>query len=158
MTEDKGGKVTTGTDEWRAHLIEDRAGIARVVASIERAAVVGIKPDPPDGPAHFVPEHMQEAGITIVPVPVYFPDLQEVLGEPVHRSLATIDPPADTVVLFRRSADVPQHLDDILAAKPRTVWMQLGIRHAETAEALARAGIDVVQDRCLKVELARVGR
>ena len=53
---------------------------------------------------------------------------------------------------------MPAHLDDLLAARPAAVWMQSGIHHAATAEALARAGIDVVQDRCLMVELRNVGR
>jgi hypothetical protein len=62
------------------------------------------------------------------------------------------------VNIFRRDKDVPQHVDDILAAKPRVVWMQLGIRNAQAAEQFARAGIDVVQNRCLLVELKKRGR
>lgn len=153
-----GDKLMPDTDDWRARLVSDHAGISRVVEGITRAAIIGIKDDPPGGAAHFVPEYMQAAGITVVPVPVYHPEATEMLGEPVHRSLATVTPAADTVVLFRRSSDVPKHLDEILAAEPHTVWMQLGIEHAETAEALARAGITVVQNHCLKVELARRGR
>jgi uncharacterized protein len=121
-------------------------------------AVIGIKPAEVGGPAFYVPERMQQAGYEIVPVPVYYPDVREILGEPVHRSLRTITPRVDMVQLFRRPADVPRHLEDILAAKPDVVWMQLGIRHVDVAEALARAGIDVVQDRCLKVELDRIRR
>ena len=86
------------------------------------------------------------------------PNVSEILGVPVHRSLATVLPPADVVQIFRRPADVPQHLDDILAAKPRVVWMQLGIRNDAVAEALARAGIHVIQNRCLQVELRRSSR
>jgi hypothetical protein len=59
--------------------------------------------------------------------------------------------------VFRRPRDIPPHVPDILAAKPRAVWLQLGITHAEAAEALARAGIQVVQDRCLMVEHRRLG-
>jgi len=62
------------------------------------------------------------------------------------------------VNVFRRPSDIPAHLEDLLASRPRAVWFQLGIRHDEAAETLARAGIDVVQDRCLLVELQARGR
>jgi predicted CoA-binding protein len=101
---------------------------------------------------------MAEAGYEIVPVPVYYPDVFEILGEPVYRKLADIPEPLDMVNVFRRSQDIPPHLSDILAAKPRVVWMQLGISHDEVAEALARAGIKVVQDRCLMVDHRRLRR
>jgi len=71
----------------------------------------------------------------------------EILGEPVYRTLAEIPEPVDMVNVFRRSRDIPPHLSDILAAKPKSVWLQLGIRNDEVAETLARAGIKVVQDR-----------
>jgi predicted CoA-binding protein len=64
----------------------------------------------------------------------------------------------DLVDVFRRAADVASHVQDIIAKRPRAVWLQSGIRHAGSAEALARAGIDVVQDRCLMVELQRLAR
>ena len=155
MTEDK---LTPDADDWRARIIDDRQGIARVIGSVSRVAVIGIKTEDAGGPAFFVPEMMQESGFTIIPVPVYHPEATEILGEPVHRSLATIDPPPQMVQLFRRSADVAKHVDEILAAKPKVVWMQLGIRNEPAAERFAKAGITVVQDKCLKVELARLGR
>jgi uncharacterized protein len=82
-----------------------------------------------------------------VPVPVYYPEVYEILGEPVYRTLAEIPDPVDLVNVFRRPHHIPPHLPDILAAHPRVVWMQLGIGHDEVAEVLARAGIKVVQDR-----------
>jgi predicted CoA-binding protein len=60
------------------------------------------------------------------------------------------------VNVFRRPRDIPPHVPDILAVQPRSVWLQLGIAHAEAAETLARAGIRVVQDRCLMVEHRRL--
>jgi hypothetical protein len=63
----------------------------------------------------------------------------------------------DLVDVFRRAKDVPPHVDDLLAKRPRAVWLQLGIRSDEAAERLARAGIDVVQDRCLMVDWRRLG-
>jgi predicted CoA-binding protein len=69
--------------------------------------------------------------------------------------LDTIHPPADLVQIFRRPEDLHQHVDQLIAAAPRVVWMQLGIQHAEIAERLARSGIHVIQNRCLQVELAK---
>lgn len=144
-------------DDWPRHIIEDADGITRVLDSTRRIAVLGIK-IAPDRPAHFVPAYAQRAGFTIVPVPVYYPDVTEILGERVYRRIADVPGEIDLVSVFRRSHDVPPHVDDILAKMPKTVWMQSGIRNDEAAERLARAGIDVVQDRCLMVELRRRGR
>lgn len=131
--------------------------IEALLAGSHRIAVLGIKPDPAQ-PAYYVPARAQAAGYEIVPVPVYYPDLTEVLGEPVYRSLAAIPGDIDIVNVFRRPKDIPQHLDDMIAKKPKAVWFQLDIRNDAAAEVLARAGIDVVQDRCMLVELNRLGR
>lgn len=145
--------------DWRENLVESREGIASLLAETKRIAVLGIKTKAQRGQAAFyVPEYMAEAGYEIVPVPVYYPDVSEILGEPVYRTLAEIPEPVDMVNVFRRARDIPPHLLDILAAKPRVVWMQLGISHDEVAEALARAGIKVVQDRCLMVDHHRLRR
>ena len=134
--------------DWRDNLIESDAELAAIFADTKRIAVLGIKTEAQRGqPAFYVPEYMAKAGYEIVPVPVYYPDVVEILGEPVYRTLAEIPEPVDMVNVFRRPRDIPPHLPDILAAKPRVVWMQLGISHDEVAEALARAGIKVVQDR-----------
>ena len=140
---------------WQQHLIEDEPGIDRVLRETRRVAVLGIKTEPGQ-PAYYVAAYAQRAGLEVVPVPVYYPDITEILGQPVYRRLAEIPGPVDMVDVFRRPQDIPQHLDDILAKAPRSVWFQSGIRHEAAAERLARAGIDVVQDRCLMVELQRV--
>ena len=151
-------KLTPAKSDWsearerRSHLLEHSAQLAEVLSAAHRIAVIGIKPEIVGGPAFYVSEYLQAAGYDIVPVPVYYPDITEILGVPVHRSLSTVIPPADMVLLFRRSGDVAQHLAEIIAAKPRVVWMQQGIQDAGVAETLARAGIDVVQDRCAMVE------
>ncbi len=148
----------TMTDaEWRSHLVSDSAGIARILDATRRIAGLVIKMEP-DQPGYYVPEYAQEAGFEIVPVPVYYPDAKEILGKPVHRKVADIPGEVDLVNVFRRSRDVLAHVDDIIAKKPKAVWMQLGISNAEAAERLARAGIDVVQNRCLMVEIQRIGR
>ena len=134
--------------DWRDNLAESNAELAAILADTKRIAVLGIKTEAQRGqPAFYVPEYMAKAGYEIVPVPVYYPDVVEILGEPVYRTLAEIPEPVDMVNVFRRPRDIPPHLPDLLASKPRVVWMQLGISHDTVAEALARAGIKVVQDR-----------
>lgn len=137
---------------WRSHLLEHRSQLKEVLSSAHRIAVIGIKPEIVGGPAYYVPEYLHSAGYAIVPVPVYYPDITEILGAAVQRTLYTVRPPADLVLLFRRSGDVAQHLAEMLAAKPRAVWMQQGIQDANVAAALAKAGIDVVQNRCAMIE------
>ena len=133
---------------WRENLIGSEADLAAVLADTKRIAVLGIKTEVQAGqPAFYVPRYMAEAGYRIVPVPVYYPDVVEILGAPVYRRLADIPEPVDMVNVFRRPHDIPPHLPDILAARPRVVWIQTGIRHDVAAEALARAGIKVIQDR-----------
>jgi predicted CoA-binding protein len=127
--------------------------IAAVLSSVKTVAVVGIKPESHAGqPAYYVPRYLQTAGYRIIPVPVYFPDVQSILGERVYRSLAEVPEQIDLVALFRRPADIPAHMDDMLAASPRVVWMQSGIREEACAVRLRSRGITVVQDRCLMVE------
>jgi len=134
--------------DWRNNLVEADAELAAILADTKRIAVLGIKTEAQRGqPAFYVPEYMAKAGYEIVPVPVYYPDVTEILGEPVYRTLAEIPEPVDMVNVFRHPHDIPPHLPDILAARPRSVWMQLGISHDAVAEELARAGIKVVQDR-----------
>jgi predicted CoA-binding protein len=84
--------------------------------------------------------------------------VQEILGEKVYRKLSDVPGDVDIVDVFRRSADVAQHLPDLLAKRPRAVWLQSGIRDDRTAEALARSGILVIQDRCLMVDYRSLQR
>lgn len=144
--------------DWRRHLLQSGDAIRALLQRVRRIAVLGIKTEAHSyQPAFYVPDYAQQAGYEIVPVPVYYPDATSILGQPVYRRLVDIPGPIDMVNVFRRSHDVPAHLDDILAKKPDAVWMQSGIAHAEVAQRLAEAGIDVVQDRCLMVELRRLG-
>ena len=145
------------TTDWREHLLDRPEQIKQLLESTHRLAVLGIKPDP-DQPAYYVPEYALRAGYEIVPVPVYYKDLTEMHGQKVYRKLTDIPGAIDMVNVFRRPVDIPQHVDDIIAKKPKSVWFQLGIRNDTAAERLARAGIDVVQDHCLLVELRRIGR
>ena len=145
--------------DWKTNLINDAAGIAALLRDTKTIAVLGIKPEShADQAAHYVPAHMAAAGYEIVPVPVYYPDVTEILGKQVFRKLTDVKQPIDMVNVFRRPNDIPPHVDDIIAAKPKSVWFQLGIRNDEAAKRLAEAGIKVVQDRCLMVEEGRLSR
>ena len=144
---------TSATADWRVHLIESSAGIRDLLGRTHRIAVLGIKTEASGAPAHYVPEFAQRAGYEIVPVPVYYPEATEILGAKVYRSVASIPGDVDMVNVFRRPNDIPAHVDDILAKRPKSVWFQSGIRNDAAAERFARAGIDVVQDRCLMVEI-----
>lgn len=152
--------LTEAAADWRTHLIDDDDDAIRgLLERTRRIAVLGIKTrDASMEPAYYVPAYAQKAGYDIVPVPVYYPDAVEILGQPVYRAVADVTRPVDMVNVFRRSQKIDAHVDDILAAKPASVWFQLGIRNDRAAETFARAGIDVVQDRCLLVELKSIGR
>jgi len=140
-------------------IIDDEASITTLLAGTHRIAVLGIKTEAQaNQPAFYVAKYLVDAGLDVVPVPVYYPDVTTILGEPVHRKLADVPGELDMVVVFRRSSDVPPHLDDLLAKHPRVVWMQSGISHPEVARRLAEAGIRVVQDRCSMVEHRRHAR
>jgi len=138
---------------WQDNLIDDDEGLRSLLTDTKSIAVLGIKTEAQSGqPAFYVPQYLDRAGFHVVPVPVYYPDVTHILGKPVYRRLQEIPFPIDLVNVFRRSHDVEPHLADILAAGPKAVWMQSGIRHDVVAEKLAKAGIKVVQDRCLMVE------
>ena len=145
--------------DWKTNLINDGPGIEQLIRETRTIAVLGIKPEShADQAAHYVAAHMAAAGFEIIPVPVYYPEVTEILGKRVYRKVADIGRPIDMVNVFRRPNDIPPHVDDILAAKPKSVWLQLGIRNEEAAQRFAEAGIKVVQDRCLMVEQARLTR
>lgn len=144
--------------DWRENLIDSDDGIRKLLAGVKRVAVLGIKTESHgDQAAFYVPRFLSEAGVDILPVPVYHPEAKSILGRPVFRRLADVPGAVDLVDVFRRPKDIPRHLDDLLAKRPRVVWLQLGIRNDEVAEALARQGVQVVQDRCLMVEWRRLG-
>lgn len=146
-------------EDWQRNLVSSDAEIAQLWRDTRRIAVLGIKTEAQSGqPAYYVPDYLRRAGFDVVPVPVYYPDATEILGQPVYRTLAAVPGEIDMVNVFRRPQDVTGHIDDILAAKPKSVWMQSGIRNEEAARRFAEAGIRVVQDRCAMVEHRRLAR
>lgn len=138
---------------WQENIITNTAGIRDLLNQIRTVAVLGIKTEAQaDQPAFYVPKYLQTAGFQVIPVPVYYPQATRILGQEVYRRLADIPTDVDLVNVFRRSEDVPPHVEDILAKMPKAVWLQSGIRNDAVAETLARVGIKVVQDRCLMVD------
>jgi uncharacterized protein len=133
---------------WQDNLLTTTEQIRDLINTTKRIAVLGIKTDAQaDQPSVYVPQYMQRAGFEIVPVPVYYPDATEILGEKVYRQLTDIPGDIDMVDVFRRPNDIAGHIEDILAKRPKSVWFQSGIRNDKAAETFATAGIKVVQDR-----------
>jgi len=139
------------------NIIEDGARIRELIQGTHRIAVLGMKTEQQaDQPAFSVPRYLADAGFDVVPVPVYYPEVKEILGRQVYRRLVDVPGEVDLVDVFRRPNDIPPHVPDIIAKQPRAVWFQLGIRNDAAARELAEAGILVVQDHCLMVEHRRV--
>ena len=133
---------------WQENLLTSTEQIRNLINHTKRIAVLGIKTEAQsDQPSVYVPLYMQRAGFEIIPVPVYYPDATEILGEKVHRRLVEIPGDIDMVDVFRRPPDINGHVEDILAKQPKSVWFQSGIRNDNAAEIFAKAGIKVVQDR-----------
>lgn len=138
---------------WREYLLTTDDEIREMLQNTKTVAVLGIKPESHSGqPAYYVPKYMADHGYEVIPVPVYYPEVTEILGQPVYRNLASVPVEIDLLNVFRRSADIRIHVLEILSKKPKAVWFQLGIRNDEAAEKFAEAGIKVVQDLCLMVE------
>ena len=141
---------------WQHNVLTNSSEIANLLNETRTIAVLGIKTEAQAGqPAFYVPSYLQSAGFQIIPVPVYYPKTTHILGLPVYRQLIDIPIDIDLVNVFRHSQDVPRHVEDLLAKMPKAVWMQSGIRNDAVAETLAKAGIKVVQDRCLMVDHRR---
>lgn len=141
----------------RGRLIESDDDLRALLSRVRRIAVLGIKTEAQrDQPAIEVPRYLERVGFDVIPVPVYYPEVEQILRRPVFRRLADIPGEVDLVDVFRRPKDLAAHLDDILAKRPGAVWLQEGIRDDAFAETLLAAGIDVVQDRCLMVEHRRL--
>lgn len=144
--------------KWQDYLVETADGIKALLADTRRVAVLGIKTEQQsDQAAFYVAKYLAQAGLEVVPVPVYYPDVTAILGQPVYRRLVDVPGDLDLVDVFRRPGDIDAHVEDIIAKRPKAVWFQLGIRNDAAAEKLARAGIKVVQDRCLMVDHRAMG-
>lgn len=143
-------------DDWRRNLTDDDEGLAAILREAKTIAVLGAKADRSE-PAFFVPAYLLARGYRILPVNPKF-EGRHLFEVPVVATLAELPETADVIEVFRRPEYLPGHAEEILslAWRPRAVWFQLGIRHDGAAERLGRAGIQVVQDRCMMPEHSRL--
>ena len=142
--------------DWRTNLIDDDAGLVAILNGTKTVAVLGAKPGAAE-PAYYVPAYLRARGYRILPVnPVVAG--RELHGTRTVAHLADLAEPVDVVEIFRRPEYLSAHAGEILALpwRPAAVWFQLGIRNDAAAERLARAGIRVVQDRCMMPEHKRL--
>ena len=142
--------------DWRTNLVDDDAGLARILREARTVAVLGAKREPGQ-PAFYVPAYLKARGYRVLPVnPTHTGE--HILGEPVAATLADLRETPDVVEVFRRPQYLQAHAAEIvrLPYKPPVVWFQLGIRDDVAAETLARAGIRVVQNRCMMPEHRRL--
>jgi predicted CoA-binding protein len=134
-------------------IYQDAATIQRIVRSAQVIAVVGLSANP-RRPSNEVARYLQRQGLRIVPVN---PNIAEALGERSYPSLRDIPFPVDVVDVFRRPTAVAEIAEDAVTIGAKALWLQLGVINREGAEIARRAGLDIVMDRCLKVEWARDG-
>ena len=133
-------------------MTEDIATLRRILRTSRTIAVVGLSAEW-HRPSFFAAKYMQAHGYRIIPVN---PRYTEVLGERCHASLDSIDEPVDIVDVFRRTEDVAPIADRAIAIGAKCLWQQIGVKNVEAAAKAAAAGLDVVTDRCVKIEHARL--
>jgi uncharacterized protein len=143
-------------DDWQVNLVDDDAGLTRILREARTVAVLGAK-DHPSAPANYVPAYLASRGYRLRPVNPRLAG-RPVLGEIAVGTLADLTEPVDVIDVFRRPEYLPGHAAEILRLPwtPAVVWFQLGIRHDAAAATLARSGIRVVQDRCMMPEHRRL--
>lgn len=133
-------------------MVDDIAGLRRILSQYRRIAVVGLSANW-FRPSYFAAKYMRDHGYQIFPVnPAY----DEVLGQRCYPSLRALPEPVDMVDCFRRAAEIPGLVDDAVAIKAKVLWMQLGVINHEAASRAEAAGLEVVMDRCVKIEHARL--
>ena len=133
-------------------IVDDIAGLRRVLQENRVIAVVGLSPNW-NRPSFFAAKYMLEHGYTVIPVN---PGASEILGQKCYPELAAIPVKVDLVDVFRKPEDAGPIADEAIRIGARCLWLQLGVSHREAAERAAAAGLDVVMDRCVKIEYARL--
>jgi predicted CoA-binding protein len=133
-------------------IVDDVAGLTRILAQSRTIAVVGLSANW-YRPSFFAAKYLQEHGYRVIPVN---PNYTEVLGERCYPSVAAIPEPVDVVDAFRKADEMPALAREAVAKGARVLWMQLGIRNEAAARIASDAGLDVVMDRCMKIEHARI--
>ena len=140
------------TNALRGRIVDDIAGLRRVLAQHRSIAVVGLSAHW-YRPSYFAAKYMQDHGYRVIPVN---PGYAEALGERAYPSLDAIPEPVDIVDVFRKPAEMPGVAREAVAKGAKVLWMQLGLRNDDAARIATEAGLDVVMDRCVKIEHARI--
>jgi predicted CoA-binding protein len=133
-------------------LVDDIPGLRRILAQTRTIAVVGLSAHW-YRPSNFAAKYMQDKGYRVIPVN---PSYTEVLGQRCYPNLTAIGEPVDLVDCFRKPQDIVPIAREAVAVGAHVLWMQLGIRNQEAADIALAAGLDVVMDRCVKIEHARI--
>ena len=133
-------------------LVYPSAWLRKILSENKRVAVVGLSTDEMR-PSYFAAKYLKDHGFTIIPVN---PKYQEVLGETCYPNLKAIPGPVDVVDLFQRAEVLMPFVEDAIAIGAKVVWMQLGIVNHEAAAKAKAAGLEVVMNRCMKIEYARL--
>ncbi|MCP4104025.1 MAG: CoA-binding protein [Desulfobacteraceae bacterium] len=133
-------------------MITQDSDIKTILENSKTIAILGLSPKP-ERDSNMVARYLKENGYQIIPVR---PAQEELLGEKAYGSLDDIREPADIVDVFRSPAQIMPHAQEALRMKPKVFWMQLGIENQEAAELLTEAGIDVIMNRCIKVDHAKL--
>ena len=123
----------------------------RILERYRRIAMVGLSSNP-FRPSHFAAIYLMSEGYEVIPVN---PREPQVLGQPSYSSLALVPGPIEIVDIFRETAAVPAIVEEAITVGAKVIWMQLGVIHEEAAERARQAGLEVVMDRCMKIEHAR---
>ncbi len=130
----------------------DIKDLRRILIDYKRVAVVGLSADW-SRPSNFAAKYMLDHGFEVIPVN---PKYDEILGQKCYADLRDIPSPVDVVDLFQRVDRIPPFVDQAIEIGAKVVWMQLGIIHEEAAQKARDAGLEVVMDRCMKIEYARL--
>jgi len=133
-------------------MVDDIAGLRRILATHKVIAVVGLSADW-YRPSYFAAKYMQEHGYTVIPVNPRYP---EILGRTCYASLRDIPTPVGIVDVFRKTEDVGPIADDAIAIGAKVLWQQLGVKNMEAAARAEAAGLEAVVDRCVKIEHGRL--
>src|SRR3984885_11170898 len=129
--------------------------IRRILSTVRTIAMVGASTNW-NRPSYFVMKYLQGKGYRVIPVNPSAAG-QELQGELVYASLRDVPEPIDMVDIFRPSNAVPPIVEDAIAIGAKVVWMQLGIRNDAAAERAEAAGLEVIMNRCPKIEFGRLG-
>jgi predicted CoA-binding protein len=136
----------------KGDVIDDIAGLRRILARARTIAVVGLSAQW-HRPSYFAAKYLQEHGYRIIPVN---PNYETILGERCHPSVTAIPEPVDVVDCFRKPGEMTALAREAVGKGAKVLWMQLGIRNEEAARIATDGGLDVVQNRCMKIEHARI--